>query len=107
LFRGRAGVDFANEYPLAVRRAEKRSEEHTSELQSRGQLVCRLLLEKKNEGRQLRLRADCDPIPVGLGFSRCYGHEPGCSGSTEFARAADDAGVLRNGMAGTCGSSTM
>src|SRR5437870_10778977 len=27
---------------------ELRSEEHTSELQSRGQLVCRLLLEKKN-----------------------------------------------------------
>src|SRR5207253_6593113 len=26
---------------------ERRSEEHTSELQSRGQLVCRLLLEKK------------------------------------------------------------
>src|SRR5690625_7093630 len=26
---------------------ENRSEEHTSELQSRGQLVCRLLLEKK------------------------------------------------------------
>src|SRR5690625_2366341 len=26
---------------------EERSEEHTSELQSRGQLVCRLLLEKK------------------------------------------------------------
>src|SRR5439155_6361696 len=26
----------------------QRSEEHTSELQSRGQLVCRLLLEKKN-----------------------------------------------------------
>src|SRR5207253_11221460 len=29
-----------------------RSEEHTSELQSRGQLVCRLLLEKKKQ--QLR-----------------------------------------------------
>src|SRR5690625_1675077 len=28
--------------------AEERSEEHTSELQSRGHLVCRLLLEKKN-----------------------------------------------------------
>src|SRR5690625_5373007 len=28
--------------------AQVRSEEHTSELQSRGQLVCRLLLEKKN-----------------------------------------------------------
>src|SRR5690625_6195771 len=28
---------------------EARSEEHTSELQSRGHLVCRLLLEKKKE----------------------------------------------------------
>src|SRR2546421_8123149 len=28
--------------------AETRSEEHTSELQSRSDLVCRLLLEKKN-----------------------------------------------------------
>src|SRR5207253_6461182 len=46
-------------YGLAVARAQhplkelsdkllkKRSEEHTSELQSRGHLVCRLLLEKK------------------------------------------------------------
>src|SRR3712207_8557152 len=31
----------------AVRRRERRSEEHTSELQSRQYLVCRLLLEKK------------------------------------------------------------
>src|SRR5437870_10327269 len=29
--------------------AKKRSEEHTSELQSRGHLVCRLLLEKKKQ----------------------------------------------------------
>src|SRR5439155_2724979 len=29
-----------------------RSEEHTSELQSRGHLVCRLLLEKKKQYRQ-------------------------------------------------------
>src|SRR5690554_7186722 len=29
-----------------------RSEEHTSELQSRPHLVCRLLLEKKKHGRQ-------------------------------------------------------
>src|SRR5690625_6370751 len=28
---------------------QSRSEEHTSELQSRGHLVCRLLLEKKNK----------------------------------------------------------
>src|SRR5690625_6660588 len=31
----------------ALRAGLPRSEEHTSELQSRGQLVCRLLLEKK------------------------------------------------------------
>src|SRR3712207_7836252 len=31
--------------------ARERSEEHTSELQSRQYLVCRLLLEKKNSGR--------------------------------------------------------
>src|SRR3712207_8139329 len=30
-------------------RIDERSEEHTSELQSRQYLVCRLLLEKKNE----------------------------------------------------------
>src|SRR5699024_11679748 len=32
----------------------QRSEEHTSELQSRFDLVCRLLLEKKKEKRQTR-----------------------------------------------------
>src|SRR5690625_5566786 len=31
----------------------ERSEEHTSELQSRGHLVCRLLLEKKNIQRRV------------------------------------------------------
>src|SRR2546421_8699763 len=31
----------------------RRSEEHTSELQSRSDLVCRLLLEKKKPGRTL------------------------------------------------------
>src|SRR5207253_9707387 len=30
----------------------ERSEEHTSELQSRGHLVCRLLLEKKNKRKK-------------------------------------------------------
>src|SRR2546422_6915286 len=33
---------------------EPRSEEHTSELQSRLHLVCRLLLEKKKKSRTLR-----------------------------------------------------
>src|SRR5437660_3862018 len=34
--------------------SETRSEEHTSELQSRGHLVCRLLLEKKKQKRRSR-----------------------------------------------------
>src|SRR2546422_6013069 len=35
--------------PARVRSARLRSEEHTSELQSRLHIVCRLLLEKKHE----------------------------------------------------------
>src|SRR5437870_9086022 len=38
--------------PDAVLRT--RSEEHTSELQSRGHLVCRLLLEKKKKKKQTK-----------------------------------------------------
>src|SRR5207253_6080452 len=34
--------------------AANRSEEHTSELQSRGHLVCRLLLEKKKETESIQ-----------------------------------------------------
>src|SRR5437660_7062252 len=37
-----------------------RSEEHTSELQSRGHLVCRLLLEKKKRKTQRHRRAHVD-----------------------------------------------
>src|SRR5438445_8905529 len=36
-----------------------RSEEHTSELQSRQYLVCRLLLEKKNDGNRPESAAPC------------------------------------------------
>src|SRR2546422_3458830 len=39
-----------DEIKAAVRRLGPRSEEHTSELQSRLHLVCRLLLEKKKKG---------------------------------------------------------
>src|SRR2546430_7546368 len=42
---GRANVDGAFKTPSL------RSEEHTSELQSQSNLVCRLLLEKKKNGR--------------------------------------------------------
>src|SRR3989442_11088050 len=45
--------------------AAERSEEHTSELQSRPHLVCRLLLEKKNTNRPAWL-------PPGLADSLCF-----------------------------------
>src|SRR5690625_6394647 len=48
LHAGAASFGDAQLVALPVR-SLKRSEEHTSELQSRGHLVCRLLLEKKKE----------------------------------------------------------
>src|SRR5437870_8104086 len=36
-------------HPWLALESDQRSEEHTSELQSRGHLVCRLLLEKKKK----------------------------------------------------------
>src|SRR5690625_6102988 len=56
---GETGLDYYRlEEPLDWQRERferhlLRSEEHTSELQSRGHLVCRLLLEKKNERKTL------------------------------------------------------
>src|SRR5438034_8832867 len=41
---------------LDGRSQEARSEEHTSELQSHSDLVCRLLLEKKKKRRQMTKR---------------------------------------------------
>src|SRR5258706_8969147 len=48
---------------LLQERAEVRSEEHTSELQSLTNLVCRLLLEKKKKDGSRRRRADQDIDP--------------------------------------------
>src|SRR3712207_6898986 len=39
-----------------------RSEEHTSELQSRQYLVCRLLLEKKKNKSQICIRSNSDTV---------------------------------------------
>src|SRR5216683_4756576 len=44
--------------PSPANSARCRSEEHTSELQSRSDVVCRLLLEKKNLLGRLVARAD-------------------------------------------------
>src|SRR5712664_3510593 len=40
---------------LRARASSCRSEEHTSELQSRSELVCRLLLEKKKKNQQQKI----------------------------------------------------
>src|SRR5437870_7388753 len=43
-------------YPGILEHGHVRSEEHTSELQSRGHLVCRLLLEKKKKKKQSNIK---------------------------------------------------
>src|SRR5207302_10727404 len=43
------GIDNSEAQLATARRIGRRSEEHTSELQSRENLVCRLLLEKKKK----------------------------------------------------------
>src|SRR5207302_2372598 len=53
------GLDLANK----LVDARTRSEEHTSELQSRENLVCRLLLEKKNDIARLSHRCGLSPPP--------------------------------------------
>src|SRR2546428_9587782 len=57
--------DYAERLPLAL--VPQRSEEHTSELQSRSDLVCRLLLEKKKN-------SDCPHSRRGRPL-RQYGNE--------------------------------
>src|SRR5256885_9986143 len=49
----------------ALRERGQRSEEHTSELQSPCNLVCRLLLEKKNSKQRVLVR----PVPASYGRS--------------------------------------
>src|SRR2546430_13085726 len=46
---GRHGAQAGGGHAAAPRGAARRSEEHTSELQSQSNIVCRLLLEKKKK----------------------------------------------------------
>src|SRR2546428_9841358 len=58
------GVDVdVNQFPLL---AWTRSEEHTSELQSRSDIVCRLLLEKKKKTVTVTSRAQSKPRRSGV-----------------------------------------
>src|SRR2546430_9531033 len=70
--KGRFGTHRNRVTPLPVlplssvpRRALRRSEEHTSELQSQSNLVCRLLLEKKKPGDGI----GCGPQPHRVHFT--------------------------------------
>src|SRR3989442_10044511 len=54
---GTPASNSASEPPHTVAMDDERSEEHTSELQSRPHLVCRLLLEKKKQPDSGYLRA--------------------------------------------------
>src|SRR5215510_11481113 len=61
---------------MVIWRRRRRSEEHTSELQSRGQLVCRLLLAKKKaSGRagQWRVRGSRRPRRSSCGVAKLIG----------------------------------
>src|SRR3712207_7402270 len=57
-----AGRGAVAEPATAAGPTSHRSEEHTSELQSRQYLVCRLLLEKKKANRRRRLRCLPDAL---------------------------------------------
>src|SRR5690625_3872681 len=52
LVQGTGKITVGKDDPVMAAAGIRRSEEHTSELQSRGHLVCRLLLEKKKQCRK-------------------------------------------------------
>src|SRR5690625_5836406 len=49
----RGDMSIVGPRPVMPSSFERRSEEHTSELQSRGHIVCRLLLEKKKAANSI------------------------------------------------------
>src|SRR3712207_6920567 len=57
-------INSVSEIPFVSINASDRSEEHTSELQSRQYLVCRLLLEKKTPPRTARPHRSSSPPPT-------------------------------------------
>src|SRR2546430_4497025 len=69
-----------------------RSEEHTSELQSQSNLVCRLLLEKKKQHLVL-VHADLDRV-AGVCDSRKLLKRAAWDNRLELRRAASELGLL-------------
>src|SRR2546427_11915588 len=64
------GTTFGMPHEQEWELAEERSEEHTSELQSQSNLVCRLLLEKKKKDQRSWSPAEARVTPE---WSRCGG----------------------------------
>src|SRR5437773_9726526 len=62
---GRIGHGFLFTGPRGVGKTSTRSEEHTSELQSHHDLVCRLLLEKKKDTTTVQ----CTPSETNASYS--------------------------------------
>src|SRR2546430_3920070 len=77
LFRSRAWRPVSDEAfaevalasPKGGREVLPRSEEHTSELQSQSNLVCRLLLEKQNDLKRLIKTRETGPYAIALAAS--------------------------------------
>src|SRR5258706_1204672 len=67
----------------------QRSEEHTSELQSLTNLVCRLLLEKKKNRNELLLNPHIDPIGLTLYMEPELGVRSPLSGTDTVERAIE------------------
>src|SRR2546427_8878285 len=85
------------EYPDLIKtlkdrgvRIAVRSEEHTSELQSQSNLVCRLLLEKKK--KRPSCRSSCC-------FAQPTSRVTGCEGATSGARGREPACTATGGAA--------
>src|SRR5207249_9154112 len=89
LFPGRGGRDPSA--GSARRRAwRRRSEEHTSELQSRFDLVCRLLLEKKKQSKCVgQLGGESGGAVGGAWARRELGGVPVLPGGTVLRRSLD------------------
>src|SRR5205809_4103204 len=73
-------------WPSDLRSSSPRSEEHTSELQSRLQLVCRLLLEKKRLRHQGSYQHPSDSLSLAAHYRDSSRNEYGSPESTYWAR---------------------
>src|SRR2546421_6418659 len=84
----------ANRYALAGE-SRGRSEEHTSELQSRSDLVCRLLLEKKKKMNNTEKRSTRRPNPSAAHLSLTLKHSHTTSPPIRYQSSIIDRGSSR------------